>query len=501
MQAASTGLIALAILTAALAAPAGDLSPEPAAVPSNLPAPVSDSDFHQSGRDGAAGAAKVELGRLLFFDKVLSGNQNISCATCHHPDLKTSDGLALGLGEGPTGLGPDRTPGQDPSSAVHGRVPRNSPGLFNLGAIEFQTLFHDGRVELDTAGFYESGFITPAKWKFPKGLENTLAAQAMFPVTSPEEMAGQKGENEIADAVSLNNAAGPGGVWELLGQRLQAIPEYVSRFQAAYPDQVQSKEHISFVLAANAIAAFETEAFRADDSPFDRYLRGNGDAMGPKAQRGMALFYGDAGCSDCHAGKFQTDHDFHAIAMPQVGPGKGDGRDAAYWSESGHQSFLEDFGRGRVTVRTEDNFKFRTPSLRNVADTGPWGHAGAYDNLEAVVRHHLDPVTSLEAYRLRKDLLPEMGPVLEITAAGSRFGQEWLTTSRRRGFLMRDGWVQSQAHLRQRIADANELAPSELNEGQVEELIAFLEDLTDLPSDNPLGTEPKSVPSGLAVKN
>ncbi len=420
------GLSALGVIVAA-----GHKTTEVANLIPQLPAPVVDSDYYE---DGYAAREKIELGRTLFFDKILSGNRNISCATCHHPELSTTDGLPLGLGEGPEGLGPERKPGMTKATAVHGRIARNAPALFNLGAEEFSRLFHDGRVETDPNGYYEGGFITPAKWKLPTGLDNVLAAQAMFPVVSRLEMAGQKGENPIADAVSLNNAAGPGGAWELLAQRLRAIPEYVERFKAAFPDQVEESEDITFVLAANAIAAFEAQAFRADDSPFDRYLRGSREAMSPEAQRGMELFYGKARCSDCHQGKFQTDQEFHAIAMPQIGPGKSDGRHADYWRESGERAFLEDFGRGRVTVRPEDEFKFRTPSLRNVELTGPYGHDGAYARLEDVVRHHLDPVGSLERYVADADALPPLGRVLELTAAGAHRCRKRASTDRAVGY-------------------------------------------------------------------
>ena len=461
-----------------------------------LPDPVTDADYYENGRPSPA---KVELGRLLFFDKILSGNQNISCATCHHPDHFGSDGLALPFGEGPKGLGPDRRPGRSKEEAVHGRVPRNSPSLFNVGSAEFTRLFHDGRVETDPNGYYEGGFITPARWKLPLGLDNVLAAQAMFPVGSHVEMAGQKGENPIADASSLNNMAGPGGVWELLALRLQAIPEYVELFAEAFPEDVGSAEDISYVMAANAIAAFEAEAFRADDSPYDRYLRGDRAELTIQQVRGMELFYGAAACASCHTGKFQTDHDFHAIAMPQIGPGKGDGRDAAYWSASGHESFLEDFGRGRVTVRPEDEYKFRTPSLRNVALTGPWGHDGAYDTLEGVVRHHLDPVAALSAYELDPEYLPELGPVLELTADGPRLDQSWLSEPRQEGFEKRDAWVQENEAMRARIAAANELDPIELTDDQVEDLLAFLESLTDPASRDLERLRPEEVPSGLSV--
>ena len=484
--------LALSLATTLAAGPAERAAAAP------LPSPVVDTDYYQ---DGSPAEAKVELGRLLFFDKVLSGNRNISCATCHHPAHGSSDALPLGLGEGARGLGPRRQPGESPEEAVHERVPRNSPALFNLGAREFSRLFHDGRVEADPKGFYEGGFITPAKWKLPRGLDNVLAAQAMFPVTSATEMAGQKGENGIADAQSLNNAAGAGGIWEQIARRLQQIPEYVELFRQAFPGQIEKPQDLRFVHAANAIAAFETREFRADQSPFDEYLRGSENSLSEEARRGLELFYGKAGCSGCHSGKFQTDHGFHAIAMPQIGPGKGDGRDGSYWRSTGLQAFPEDFGRGRVTVRREDLYKFRTPSLRNVALTGPWGHDGAFETLEGVVRHHLDPVRSLEAYAAPPPSLPQLEAVLELTAVGSRIRSTWLNEARMGDFLRRDTWVQENAALRRRIAEANELDPVELADDEVDDLLAFLHSLTD-PGSAELGhLIPERVPSGLPVED
>jgi cytochrome c peroxidase len=461
-----------------------------------LPEPVTDSDYYDAS---AADADKVELGRLLFFDKILSGNRNISCATCHHPSLASADGLALPFGEGATGLGQARRPGSSQADGVHGRVPRNSPAVFNLGAREFKRLFHDGRVETDPDRNYEGGFITPAKWKLPTGLDNVLAAQAMFPVTSPVEMAGNPGENEIADAIFENNAAGEGGAWQLLAERLQAIDEYVALFIRAYPDQVRDKGDITFVLAANAIAAFEAEEFRADQSPFDDYLRGDKDSLTPSEKSGMALFYGKAGCSTCHSGKFQTDQDFHAIAMPQIGPGKGDGYDGKFWRETGLNLALEDYGRGRVTYRAEDRYKFRTPSLRNVALTGPYGHAGAYSSLEDIVRHHLDPVRSLHNYDVESGALTPMENVLELTANGASFRQSWLSEQRRAGFQQSDSWVQRSDTLRRNIALANELSPIELDRQEIRDVLAFLESLTDRRAQSRDYKIPAAVPSGLDI--
>jgi len=436
-----------------------------------LPAPVNDRDFHNNG---AFDATKVQLGKFLFFDKILSGNQNISCATCHFPFNHTSDGLTMPIGEGGMGLSVTRNTGEGPD-AVHERVPRNSPSIFNAGAREFDTMFHDGRVSVNSGA--PSGFDSPAGPDLPLGLENVLAAQAMFPVTSATEMAGQVGENPIADAAAVNNLAGPGGVWELLAQRLQAIPEYVDLFIAAFGD-VNAAGDITYGHAANAIATFEASDWRADNSPFDRYLRGEKKALSVEAKQGLRLFYGKARCSSCHRGVFQTDQQFHAIAMPQIGPGKGD-------NQPGYADGHDDFGRERVSGDANDRFKFRTPSLRNIELTAPYGHAGAYDTLEAVVRHHFNPVDSLFNYDQSQVSLPSR---LDLDA---------------QDFVVMDDPARLEA-----IAEQNELwvkkgkkykKPKKLRERDFVNLMAFLRALTDPDSVDLRKDVPQRLPSGLPV--
>ena len=283
------------------------------------PMSVSDADFFDNGNPPAA---KVELGKNLFWDKILSGNLNISCATCHHALTGTGDGLALPIGEGGVGLGIARSngTGRDPGfkdGPVEERVPRNAPFVYNLGALEFTNMFHDGRLFEDPdneSGQAVNGFRTPAGDQFPAGIDNALAAQAMFPVQSNAEMAGGADENPQGLAAANGILAGEGGVWDIIADKLRDIPKYVAMFQAAYPGQVSDANDINYVMAANAIGAYEATAFRADNSPFDRYLRGNKKAMSKDAVKGMKLFYGKAGCSNCHSGPFQTDLNFHAMS-------------------------------------------------------------------------------------------------------------------------------------------------------------------------------------------
>ena len=433
-----------------------------------LPAPLTEGDFHDLGPHAEA---KVALGQLLMFDKVLSGNQNIACATCHHPATGTGDGLALPVGEGGFGLGPARDVNEGTIDHPEGRVPRNAPPVYNLGAREFEALFHDGRLALDVS--QPSGFLSPAGDQMAPGchvdptppcLENILAAQAMFPVTSDLEMAGQAHENAVGKAGAEGLFSGPFGVWNLLAERLQEIPEYVDLFQAAFPDHIHTAADITYVDAANAIAAFEAATWRADDSAFDRYLRGQRGALSRDQRRGMKLFYGKARCADCHSGVLQTDQGFHAIGMPQVGPGKGNGA-----------SGLEDFGRFSVTEDPADLFAFRTPSLRNVAVTGPWGHAGAYSDLRDVVVHHLDAAASLRSYAFDARLAPDTAQI------GTDYS------------------VMLNATLVEDLIAESDTTRIELSEDEVDRLVDFLFALTDMRALTQRSEILGRVPSGLPV--
>lgn len=425
----------------------------------DLPDPITDADYRNGG---LIDEQLVELGRLLFFDPVLSGNENISCATCHHPDFATADGLSLPLGEGGRGLGLARTTGSG-ASRVKARVPRNAPALFNLGAVEFERLFHDGRVAEDASE--PSGFASPAGDDLPPGLDSVLAAQAMFPVTSNLEMAGDRNENVIGRVASRGRLAGNNGVWARLARRLQAIPDYVERFATAF-DDVTAAGDVTFVHAANAIAAYEESAWRSDESPFDAFLRGDEDALTAPQMRGMNLFYGRAGCDRCHAGPFLTDQTFRSVAMPQIGPGTGDG-----------DSGLEDFGRERVTGDRDDRYRFRTPSLRNVELTGPWGHDGAYASLEAIVRHYANTDRAVRDYDTAQAILPSR-PNLD------RF----------------DFLVMGDPDRVEAIAASSQVRNTRMNGQDVADLVAFLVALTD-PRMRDLSADiPASVPSGLDIQ-
>lgn len=398
-------------------------------------------------------AAKIALGQMLFFDKVLSGNRDISCATCHHPSQGSGDGLTVSIGTGGVGLGPARQIGYGRSF-----IPRNAPEVFNRGSAEWTTMFWDNRVTVQDGVFH-----TPAGEQLLPGLDNVLAAQAMFPVTSADEMRGAAGDMDAlgnVNELALLAADDLPGIWAGLMERLLVYPEYVALFQAAYPNVAM--EDLTFAQAANAIAAFEIEAYSLPNSPWNNYLNGDSSALSELEKEGALLFYGEANCATCHSGSLLTDQTPHALAVPQVGPGKGD------------ESPL-DLGRWRETVLDADMYAFRTPSLHNVAVSGPYMHDGAFATLEAAVLHHLDPETSLLNYDPTEHLHPDLYDTFQDDPALLAEMLDYVDPT---------------------------LAPERpLTNAEIEALLAFLHALTDPTVTGLDRYVPSSVPSGLPVQD
>ena len=421
---------------------------------SPYPQPLSDEDYHSFS------AARAKIGQLLFYDKILSGNRNISCGTCHHHRFGGADGLSLGIGEGGVGVGPERHAGTG-ESAIKKRVPRNASALWNLGARAFTVLFHDGRLAI--ADDFDNGFNSPAEEWLPHGLETVLGTQAIFPMTAQFEMAGNPKENEVAGALHDRIDA----VWPILAKRVRVIPEYGDMFVETF-DDVDSAADVTISHIGEALAAFIALEFRSSDAPFDDFIAGDMSALTDNQQRGAALFYGKAGCSDCHSGPLLTDQKFHALAIPPFGPGR----------TRRFDPYTRDVGRMGETDALEDAYRFRTPSLRNVALTAPYGHNGAYPTLEGIIRHHLDPIGSLDRWT------PEMANLPDVP---------WLEAI---DFVVWDDRFEMD-RLRRRV----DIQPRELDDGEVAALVDFMHALTGHSArDLPLGI-PDTVPSGLPVDN
>ncbi len=317
-----------------------------------------------------------DLGQALYFDKLVSGNQDVSCATCHLTTEAGADGRTLPNGVGGLGIGPARSGG-----AI---IARHSPTVLNTHLLD--EMFWDGRVEFGGGGVLTSpagADLTPAMIAvFDPGLE-LLAAQAMLPPVSRMEMRGDSGANGLADLADDDFD----GVWAGIMDRLLVINAYENLFNAAYPTTLTAD--LDFAHAANAIAAFEVRAFARANSPFEAFVGGDDAALSTAQLEGTLEFFGSAGCARCHSGNLFTDEQYHNIALPQFGPGNGNG-------PGGN----DDFGRENVSGNPVDRYRFRTPSLLNVALTAPYGHLGQYADLDDMVRHYRNAPQELQNYNI-----------------------------------------------------------------------------------------------------
>ncbi|MDX1451677.1 MAG: cytochrome c peroxidase [Oleiphilaceae bacterium] len=403
----------------------------------------------------------AQLGMKLFFSKALGGDMDAACVTCHHPMLGGGDDLSLPVGVDADVidlLGPGRTHSSGGEHFDGGpTVPRNAPSTFNL-ALWDRVLFHDGRVESlgKTAGVNGNdgaGIRTPdvaVGMADPEAGDNLAVAQARFPVTSPEEMKN----------FGFFNGASNAEVREHLEQRLGgygtppggalAHNDWLSEFQLAFSDPDGTAETlITFENISLAIAEYERSQVFVD-TPWKAYVQGDNDAIDDAAKRGALIFFksiaeGGADCAACHSGDFFTDEGFHVIGMPQIGRGKGDG-------DSGD----DDFGRFRETGIEADRYSFRTPTLLNTTATGPWGHAGAYTRLENAVRHHLNPQWALDNFDWS-----QLDPNLQASnmLENTQLAIDKLEANRALGIPSLQNVV--------------------LSDAQVNDLMAFLETLTD----------------------
>ena len=235
--------------------------------------------------------SKIELGKKLFFDPILSRSGTVSCASCHKPEHGFSDDKPVSIG-------------------INGQKgDRNTPTVFNSAHLKL--LFWDGRA-------------------------SSLEEQALGPIQNPKEM----GETLQRVLVKLNNN-----------------PTYVKEFSKVF-----GQTSINTSQLISAISAFE-KTLISQDSDYDRFLAGNNMALSESANRGLALFNGKAMCIACHKGVDFTDGDFHNIGLP----------------------ITDDVGRAKISVTSKDTRKFKTPTLREVANTAPYFHTGQFETLEQVI--------------------------------------------------------------------------------------------------------------------
>jgi len=273
--------------------------------------------------DNPTTAAKVELGRALFWDPVLSGGKGVACATCHHPALGYADGLALTIGANGQGLGPARR-FRSPNAIPYGQ--RNSQPVLNTA---FNGLMTTGAVAPELA---------PMFWDMRK---QSLETQAQQPLLTLEEMRGH----------AYSELATPDSVVA----RLRRILAYARLFQAAFA----GAQPITLPTLGQVPASFQ-RSLVATDSPVDQYQRGNPAALSTQQVQGINAFI-QSGCGNCHSGPTLSDYQLHVLGVAD-----------------NPKNATSDAG-------ANGTYAFRTASLRNVALTAPYMHSGTLATLNDVL--------------------------------------------------------------------------------------------------------------------
>ena len=400
------------------------------------------------------------LGKELFFSRTLSGSKDVACVSCHHPYLAGGDKLSLPVGESaydPELLGPGRwhdwKASSDPTADGGPNVARHAQSIFN-SSLYNRAMFYDGRIFVLDDEVKDSGqgqaHRTPDSnlWQADAAPgDDLLASQARFPVVSNDEMLG------YSFATTKTHA----GIRDALVERLRKDDQnkaWLGMFRAAFskPD-ADAETLITYTNIEKALSYYQSTQVLINNNWY-AYLDGDEQALTDLQVEGALIFFntvqeGGADCVACHTPPIFTDEQYHNIAVPQFGKGK--------------QPNGEDFGRRNVTQNDADRFAFRTPTLLNVAKTGPYTHSGAFTQLSDVIEHHINPVKSVENFDFSFSNNPQMKHLSALNSHAKEHSQKPLIQL-----------------LRQQISGSSKLPTNvKMDTHQSKALIAFLDALTD----------------------
>ncbi|WP_431121176.1 cytochrome-c peroxidase [Flagellimonas flava] len=293
------------------------------ALPQDVPTP----------EDNPSSKDKEILGKLLFYDPILSGDKDVSCATCHHPEMGYAEFLDISIGPNAQGLG-SRRKFIEPNSIPF--VKRNAQTILNTA---FNGMQGHQTVQSENAPMFWDDRV------------QSLEKQALEPIKALEEMRGLHFTEEE--------------ILEVVVKRLQRIPEYQELFKRAFGGE----NPISVSNLGKAIAAFE-RTLVTNNSRFDQYMNGDQSAISLFEKDGFEQFK-KVGCANCHNGPMFSDYKFHVLGVPE-----------------NKKLPLPDLGQ--ADKQALDSFAFRTPSLRNLRFTAPYMHNGSFMDLRRVLEFYED---------------------------------------------------------------------------------------------------------------
>lgn len=311
-------------------------------------------------------ASKVELGKLLYHETIIASSAKVnegmytySCASCHHVDAGFQSGIKQGIGEGGLGFG----------SFGEGRIknpiyiedsidvqPIRTPSVLNVAYQE--VMLWNGQF-----GATGPNLGTESQWAYGTPIETNLLG---FEGVETQAIAGMDvhrleiDENEIISS------------------------SYKNLFDNAFPNVAESERYTK-INAALAIAAYE-RTLLPNQSPFQKWLRGNDNDMSEGEIEGAKLFFDKGQCYTCHSGPGLNGMDFHAIGMRDL-----EGAEILTLIDENTQK-----GRGGFTGNSEDDYKFKTPQLYNLKDVNFFGHGGSFNTIKEVLEYKNNAIAENE---------------------------------------------------------------------------------------------------------
>ena len=275
--------------------------------------------------DNKQNAAKIKLGKMLFWDPRLGGDASTGCVTCHEPD----QGWA----------------------------------------------FSDG---------FSRGYPGTVHWRNSQTVVNSAYLKKQF-------WAGSASSNESQARSAAKGGVAGNGEDDVMEARLNFIPEYRKLFKEAFGAK---RPHIFD--AWRAVASFERTLIH-NNTPLDKYLRGDKKALTAQQVRGMKLFNGKANCIQCHNGALASDQKYYNLGVPRPERWEEDGlaqitfrfeQYAKGVTQEMYRKIKDDAGYYYRTKEKSDMGKFRTPPLRYIKYTAPYMHNGVFWDLTEVVQFY-----------------------------------------------------------------------------------------------------------------
>ncbi|GAA4313959.1 cytochrome c peroxidase [Pontixanthobacter gangjinensis] len=300
---------------------------------------------------------KVLLGQLLFHEtgfglapEMEIGKETYSCASCHHFKAGFQSGIIQGIGEGGVGFGikgESRHASSDYPEELLDVQPIKTPSALNVAFQE--VMLWNGQfgalgINQGTEGSWTSG--TPKE-------NNHLGFSGV--------------ETQAIAALTVHR--------QVIESDLVFNKTYKKLFDKAFPEIPQDKRYTK-ITAGLAIAAYE-RTLLPNEAPFQKWLKGNKNAMSTVEKEGALLFYTKGKCYTCHSGPGMNGMGFHALGMKDL------------QGANVHKPIDEitKKGRGGFTLDPEDDFKFKTPQLYNLKDVQFYGHGGSFRTLREIIEY------------------------------------------------------------------------------------------------------------------